>query len=155
MTTLGVTVSAAPFSGVSVTFTVNARRRWRRNEALPLALSGTEKDTTPAFSGERSSRPTRTCRECRALANDARAASRLTSSRPPEVASDTLIDPCTLDPRCSPASLSALDLPSTGEPLVWLRALVVVGLVVVVVEVVVVGGVPVVPPPRRHCGFAC
>ena len=53
-------VTVAPCCGVSVIFTVNARRRWRRNAALPLAVRGTAKDTLPAFSDERTSRPTRT-----------------------------------------------------------------------------------------------
>src|SRR5580704_7174023 len=143
-TTPRVTVTAAPCAGVSVIFTVNARRRWWRSAALPFALRGTEKDTLPAVRDERTSRPTRTCPGCPALASDAPAANRPTSSRPPEPVWDTLIDPRTVDPRWLPASFSAFDPPSKGEP--WPGSLSVVGVVgVVVVGVVVVGVVGVVP----------
>src|ERR1700729_3223117 len=93
----------------------------------------------------------RTCAGCPALASEAAVANRPTSSRPPEPAGDTLIDPCTVDPCWLPASSSALDPPSKGGPEPWLGApgvgVVVVGVVVVVVVVgVVVGVVPVVAP---------
>src|ERR1700722_3342550 len=137
-------VTVAPCSGVSAIFTFSARRRWRRNAALALAVRVTEKGTLPAFSDERTSRPTRTCAGCPALASEAPAANRPTSSRPPEPACDTLIDPCTVDPCWLPASLSAVDPPSKGVP--WLGSLGVVGVVgAVVVGVVVVGVVGVVP----------
>ena len=38
---------------------------------VALAFRGTEKDMLPACSDERTSRPTRTCAECPALASEA------------------------------------------------------------------------------------
>src|ERR1700735_3390016 len=141
-----VTPAGSPRAGVTMIFTVKARCRWRRNAALPLVVSDTEKGTLPAFSDERTSRPTRTCAGCPALASEAAVANRPTSSSPPEPAWDTSIDPCTVDPCWLPASLSALDPPSRGEPELWLGSLGVVGVVgVVVVGVVVVGVVGLVP----------
>jgi hypothetical protein len=67
MTTPRATVTAAPCSGMSVIFTISARRRWRRSAALSLALNGKEKDTFPAFNDESVSRPTRACFEWSAL----------------------------------------------------------------------------------------
>ena len=74
-------------------FTVSAKRRRRRSAALPLTLNGTEKETLPAGSEARTSRPTRSGGECLALAGEAEAVNRPTSRRPPEPLWDTSIDP--------------------------------------------------------------
>lgn len=141
MTMARVMVSVVPCSGVSVIFAVSFKRWWRRSAALPLALRGTAKATVPAFTDERTSRPTRVCFECPALASDARAVNRATSMCPPELAWVISIDPRTVDPCWLLESLSAVEPAWGGRPEGWF---VVVRVVVVVVEgvvVVLVGGV--------------
>src|ERR1700722_376751 len=97
-----VIVTAAPCSGVSVIFTVSARRRWRRSAVLPLALRDSANVSLAARSEERTSLPT------------AAAAPLLSSSilsSPPNPIGDTTRDPCTTPPCGVDASL--ID-PNTG-----------------------------------------
>jgi hypothetical protein len=131
-----------------VIFTVNLRLWWRRSARLAAALSVTLKESLPAFTELRTSRPTRTLDE-RFFASEALWASSSTSRRPPAPAWATLTVPWTEPPRWLPGSESFV----IGEPsspsceleleleLVEVKAL--VGELCVVVVVVLVGWVEV------------
>jgi hypothetical protein len=64
-TTLRVTVTATPFRGVSVIFTLSARQRRRLRACCARGVSWTEKESLPADTRARSRRPTRTAPERR------------------------------------------------------------------------------------------
>src|SRR5690242_2417271 len=73
----------------------------------PLALKGTLNAKVPGPTAERTILPTR-MKEERALASEARFASRSTSRRPPAPALDTSNDPRTARPRCCERILTAV-----------------------------------------------